>query len=136
MPVQGHSRTTLQIARLDSHQTSQMPHEDDPTVHVRRVIMTGEMDVAIHRLLADLRAASGSNIDFSTMTRALWAIALESSSGLLRASDAAHVAQRPKNGDFENKAAYEAQWAKVLGAGLCQPLEPGAGVARRAPTGQ
>jgi hypothetical protein len=95
-----------------------MPDELDPTLHVRRVIMTGEMDLAIQRLLANLGSATGSKLDYSTMTRVLWSVVLDSEVALTAASERVRVRGRPKNGDAAARQEFEAQWAHLVVAGF------------------
>ena len=95
-----------------------MSHAHDPSVRVVRLIVTVETDIAIHRLLADLRTATGSTIDFSTMTRALWGIAIDANEELRGAAGVFRVGHRPQNGDTTCKSAYESRWGRLIAAGL------------------
>lgn len=99
-----------------------MPHASDNATRVRRLIVSTDLDPAIQRLIAELRRESGSAVDFSTMTRVLWAIALASQNELAAASRTNHVGTRPRNSKSEHRSEYEKRWAELIRLGLHEAL--------------
>jgi len=79
----------------------------------KRFKVTQDEDAAYEELLLRLRSASGSKLDFSVLSRVLWAVAQHGEAELVDALKKASMPKRPSKNDPLAMAEYEAAWMEV-----------------------
>lgn len=98
-----------------------MSYSSPPGQCVRRFLVDPEVDLAIHRLVAQLRYASGTSVDISTLTGALWAVALAAEAQLCHAARVSRIGPRPSNADPVGRQQYGLHWAVLVRQVLGSP---------------
>ena len=80
----------------------------------KRFKVTQDEDAAYEELLLRLRSASGSKLDFSVLSRVLWAVAQHGEAELVEALKKASMPKRPSKNDPLAMAEYEAAWTEAV----------------------
>lgn len=80
----------------------------------KRFKVTGDENSSMEAFVHRLREASGSGVDFSTISRALWTVAQHAEPQLLEALGRLAMPRRPSNNNALQMAEYEAEWVQVF----------------------